>query len=87
MTFPLFNKTLVNLPGPVDPVFQFLKKAFPGELEWNFVKFFVDGLGAPLRRFSTPLSEFEDIEHFLISMLDQNDKLRNGSYVGPIIGK
>jgi len=80
----MFNKTLVNLPGPVDPVFQFVKKAFPGELEWNFVKFFVDQNGAPLRRFSTPLSEFKDIEVFLVQMLDQRDRLYNGTMT-PII--
>ena len=35
----MFNKTIVNEGDdePVDPVFQFVKKAFPGELEWNFV--------------------------------------------------
>ena len=78
VTFPLFNKTLVNGPG-TDPVFEFLRQAFPGELEWNFVKFFVDELGAPLTRFSTPLSEFEDIEKFLVLMLDQRDRLHNGT--------
>ena len=79
VTFPLFNKTLVNTPGTVDPVFAFLKQAFPGELEWNFVKFFVDELGAPLTRFSTPVSEFKDIELFLERMLDQRDRLHNGT--------
>ena len=38
--FPMFNKTIVNEGDgpPVDPVFQFLRAAFPGKLEWNFVR-------------------------------------------------
>lgn len=82
--FPLFNKTIVNGPD-TDQVFQFLKIAFPGELEWNFVKFIVDQNGAPLRRFSTPVDEFPAIEQFIVSMLDQRDRLYNGTMT-PIIG-
>jgi len=82
--YPLFNKTLVNGPD-TDQVFQFLKIAFPGELEWNFVKFFVDQNGAPIKRYSTGVDEFPDIEAFLVSMLDQRDALYNGT-MAPIIG-
>jgi len=78
VTFPLFNKTIVNGPD-TDSVFTFLKNAFPGELEWNFVKFIVDQNGAPLRRFSTPVSEFPEIEAFLVLMMDQRDRLYNGT--------
>jgi len=83
-TYPLFNKTLVNGPY-TDSVFQFLKIAFPGELEWNFVKFIVDHNGVPLRRFSTPVDLFPGIEQFIVTMLDQRDRLYNGTMV-PIIG-
>jgi len=85
VTFPLFNKTIVNGPD-TDNVFSFLKRAFPGDLEWNFVKFIVDHNGAPLRRFSTPVSEFKDIELFVELMLDQRDRLYNGTMktiIGP----
>jgi len=84
--FPMFNKTIVNEGDgePVDPVFQFVKSAFPGELEWNFVKFFVDQNGAPIRRFSTPVSEFKEIEKFVVQMLNQRDALYNGT-MKPII--
>ena len=137
VTFPLFNKTIVNDGDdePVDPVFQFVKSAFPGDLEWNFVspahthtyipnstqihstvavvdqqcdvmltrcfstmcvncvscvclcvqvKFFVDHNGAPIRRFSTPVSEFKEIEKFIVEMLNQRDALYNGTMT-PII--
>jgi len=85
VTFPLFNKTIVNGPD-TDSVFSFLKQAFPGELEWNFVKFFVDHNGAPLRRFSTQEAEFKEIETFIVTMLDQRDRLYIGTMV-PIIPK
>jgi len=85
VTFPLFNKTLVNEPGPIDPIFLYLKHAFPGELEWNFVKFIVDHQGVPLRRFSTPLNEFEEIEKFIVEMLNQRDHWYNGT-MKPMIG-
>ena len=86
MRFPLFNKTIVNEGDgyDVDPVFQFVKSAFPGELEWNFVKFFVDHQGAPIQRFSTPVSEFKEVERFIVQMLDQRDALYNGT-MKPII--
>ena len=48
------------------------------------MKFFVDQNGAPLRRFSTPVSQFKDIEKFIIQMLNQRDALYNGTMT-PII--
>jgi len=87
VTFPMFNKTIVNENDDrekIDPVFQFVKNAFPGELEWNFVKFIIDENGAPIKRFSTPLSEFKEIEEFVVTMLDQRDRLMNGTMI-PII--
>ena len=48
------------------------------------VKFFVDQYGAPIRRFSTPVSEFKEIERFIVQMLDQRDALYNGT-MKPII--
>jgi len=48
------------------------------------VKFFVDQNGAPIRRFSTPVSEFKEAEKFLVEMLNQRDALYNGTMT-PII--
>jgi len=84
--YPIFNKTLVNEgEGEVHPAFKFLKTAFKGELEWNFVKFIVDHNGVPLKRFSTGVDEFPAVEKFILQMLDQRDALYNGTMV-PIIG-
>jgi len=83
-TYPLFTKVDVNGPDTT-AVFDFLKTAFTGDIEWNFVKFIVDHQGAPLRRFSTAVSDFPVVESFIIEMLDQRDRSYNGTMV-PIIG-
>ncbi len=43
----------VDVKGPnTHPVFQFLLKAFPGNIAWNFdAKFVVDRVGVPIKRF------------------------------------
>jgi len=84
--YPIFNKTIVNgKDNEVTPVFRFLKNAFPGDIEWNFVKFIVDHNGVPLKRFSTGVDLFPAVEKFIVSMLDQRDAYYNGT-MKPIIG-
>jgi len=83
-TYPLFNKTIVNGPD-TDMVFSYLKYAFKGDIEWNFVKFIVDHNGVPVRRFTTTTDLFDEIEKFIVLMLDQRDRYYNGTMV-PVIG-
>lgn len=59
VTFPLFEKTLVNGPD-AHPLFRFLKEQAPfqgepegadDEIKWNFTKFLVDRSGNVVTRF------------------------------------
>ena len=62
--FPLFAKIEVN-GGDAHPLYRFLKKAAPGALgtqaiKWNFTKFLIGRDGAVLGRFS-PTTRPEDL--------------------------
>jgi glutathione peroxidase len=64
VTFPMFAKVDVNGANTV-PLFQYLKKAQPGLLgseaiKWNFTKFLVDREGNAVERYA-PNTEPEDI--------------------------
>jgi glutathione peroxidase len=68
VTFPLFAKIAVNGSG-AHPLFTFLKKAQPGLLgseaiKWNFTKFLVNREGQVLKRYApsdTPEKIGEDL--------------------------
>ena len=72
VTFPVFAKVEVNGAG-ADPVFQHLKKAAPGVLgsegvKWNFTKFLVDREGQVVARYApatAPEKLAGDIERLL----------------------
>ncbi len=72
VTFPLFAKVEVNGDG-ASPLFRFLKKAKPGLLgseaiKWNFTKFLVDRDGKVVARYAptdTPESIAPDLEKLL----------------------
>lgn len=56
VSFPMFGKIDVN-GDAADPLFQHLKKAAPGALgtqgiKWNFTKFLVDAQGKVIRRYA-----------------------------------
>jgi glutathione peroxidase len=57
VTFPMFSKVNVNGPD-AHPLFKYLKRALPGGLlgnriKWNFTKFLIDARGTPVKRFGT----------------------------------
>lgn len=73
VTFPLFAKIEVNGSG-VHPLFTFLKKAQPGFLgseviKWNFTKFLVNQEGQVLKRYA-PTDTPEKIEDDLIKLIE-----------------
>jgi glutathione peroxidase len=56
VTFPLFAKVDVN-GGQAHPLYQYLKKAAPGVLgseaiKWNFTKFLADPYGRVVKRYA-----------------------------------
>jgi len=58
--FNMFSKIDVNGPN-THPVYRYLKKAFPGDITWNFAsKFLIDRDGVPIARFDKKVS-WEDI--------------------------
>lgn len=64
VSFPVFGKIEVNGSG-ADPLFRHLKKAAPGVLglqgiKWNFTKFLVDANGEVVKRYA-PTTKPEDI--------------------------
>ncbi|GAB3321230.1 glutathione peroxidase [Haliea atlantica] len=64
VSFPMFGKIAVN-GGDADPLFRHLKKAAPGALglegiKWNFTKFLVDRDGEVVKRYA-PTTKPEDI--------------------------
>lgn len=64
VSFPVFGKIEVNGSG-ADPLFRHLKKAAPGVLglqgiKWNFTKFLVDANGEVVKRYA-PTMKPEDI--------------------------
>ena len=67
VTFQMFDKISVNGPN-THPVYQFLKKALPGKITWNFNKFLLDRNGVPVKRFpsqTTPQELEKEIEELL----------------------
>ena len=63
--FPLFSKINVN-GDDADPLYKFLKKAAPGllgteKIKWNFTKFLVDKKGNVIERFAS-VTKPESIE-------------------------
>ena len=72
VTFPMFAKVDVN-GANAHPLFDYLKKAKPGLLgsqnvKWNFTKFLVDKDGNPVARYApqeSPDSLRKDIEKLL----------------------
>ena len=65
VSFPMFAKIEVNGSG-TDPLFKHLKKAAPGALgteriKWNFTKFLVDADGKVVKRYA-PTVKPKDIE-------------------------
>ena len=74
VTFPLFAKIEVNGSG-AHPLFTFLKKARPGLLgseaiKWNFTKFLVNREGQVLKRYA-PGDTPEKIEDDLRGMIER----------------
>ena len=72
VSFPMFGKIEVN-GADADPLFKHLKKAAPGALgtegiKWNFTKFLIDPSGKVIRRYApkdTPKTIAKDIEQLL----------------------
>lgn len=65
VSFPVFQKIEVNGKN-AHPLFKFLKKALPGVLgsqsiKWNFTKFLVDRSGKPIHRYA-PATRPEEIK-------------------------
>ncbi len=65
VSFPLFGKIEVNGPE-AHPLFQYLKKAQPGllgteSIKWNFTKFLVGRDGVPVARYA-PGARPEELE-------------------------
>ena len=72
VSFPMFSKIDVNGSG-ADPLFKHLKKAAPGALgsqgiKWNFTKFLIDGEGNVVKRYA-PTTKPEDIASDIESLL------------------
>jgi glutathione peroxidase len=73
VSFPMFGKIEVN-GADADPLFKHLKKAAPGVLgsegiKWNFTKFLIDPSGKVVRRYApkdTPKAIAKDIEKLLV---------------------
>ena len=72
VSFPMFGKIEVN-GADADPLFKHLKKAAPGVLgsegiKWNFTKFLIDRSGKVVKRYApkdTPKAIARDIEKLL----------------------
>jgi glutathione peroxidase len=72
VSFPMFGKIDVN-GSNADPLFKHLKKAAPGALgtegiKWNFTKFLIDSSGKVVKRYApkdTPKAIAKDIARLL----------------------
>lgn len=70
--FQMFSKVNVN-GKETSPVFLYLKKAFPGEIKWNFSgKWLIDHKGVPRSRPGD--APFEEIEKEIEALLQERDK-------------
>lgn len=65
--FPAFDKIEVNGSG-AHPLYSFMKKYQPGNIEWNYVKFLVDRNGIPIKRFS-PVFDPKNFERDVVATL------------------
>jgi len=72
ITFPMFAKVEVN-GSHAHPLFQYLKRAKPGTLgfesiKWNFTKFLADRNGAVIERYS-PMTKPEELKKRIEALL------------------
>jgi len=72
VTFPMFAKVDVN-GAKAHPLFKFLKRAKPGTLgfegvKWNFTKFLIDRNGAPVERYA-PTTKPEELQKSIEALL------------------
>jgi glutathione peroxidase len=72
VTFPVLSKIDVN-GDSADPLFKYLKKAKPGLLgseaiKWNFTKFLVDRSGEPVARYA-PADKPESLKSAIEALL------------------
>lgn len=75
VSFPMFAKIDVN-GGHAHPLYQHLKKAKPGVLgteaiKWNFTKFLIDANGTVLKRYA-PTDKPESIDSDIAALVDQS---------------
>ncbi len=78
--FPLFEKVDVN-GANTHPVFEWLKKSFPGDITWNFAsKFIVDADGVPVERCEK--ENWSIIENKIVKYLDRRDALQTAAKDG-----
>jgi glutathione peroxidase len=71
VSFPLFEKVEVNGPN-THPVWQYLKRVYPGDVSWNFHGWFVlNAEGIPVARFNK--EPYEQIDAFIKKVLDDRD--------------
>tara|TARA_B100001989_G_scaffold248634_1_gene222546 strand:+ start:634 stop:1128 length:495 start_codon:yes stop_codon:yes gene_type:complete len=73
VTFPLFNKILVN-GKHAHPLFQYLSQKLPGifgsqSIKWNFTKFIIDRDGTPLKRFS-PITHIDAVSEYVETLIE-----------------
>lgn len=72
IAFPLFTKIDVN-GEHTHPTYAFLKRAFPGDITWNFHgRFLIDHHGVPIRRWAK--EPWEEVEKAIVAALDAKDK-------------
>lgn len=70
--FPLFKKIEVNGDN-THPVYSFLKKAFPGDITWNFHgRFLINHEGVPIKRWAK--EPWGDVEKEIVKALDDKEK-------------
>ena len=74
VTFPLFNKVLVN-GKHAHPLFQYVSKSLPGifqteSIKWNFTKFIIDRDGTPIKRFS-PITHIDVVSGYIETLIDR----------------
>lgn len=72
VSFPMFGKVEVN-GGGADPLFKYLKKAAPGTLglegiKWNFTKFLINSEGEVVKRYA-PTTKPQDIADDIEALL------------------
>ena len=80
MTFPLLEKVDVNGDN-AHPIFAYLKRVYPGDINWNFHGLFViNEDGIPIRRFNK--EPYPVIDAFIGKALDERDARNSSSSSG-----